>query len=270
MHQGAPGDDPNSRRAGCARASASWRRACRCRPRPRPLSNGPPLPPPRTRRAGLADTDGNRIADGLDRRLEHSSARRRDVVATFADRASAAVCARRGRRESRLGDVPPDRRVRGLPHRRADPVARAPAGRAPRRAGLRGARARRRRQRRLRRHRPPASPSVRPERASRSASRTAASTSATSSSTRRRPIAWLDLIGSKANPYDDMGHGTVVASIALGDGVGPGPIAARMKGVAPDAALSAVEGPGLDRERRRLRSRCKAIQWCAAQGQAST
>ena len=51
------------------------------------------------------------------------------------------------------------------------------------------------------------------------------------------PIPWLDLIGNKANPYDDMGHGTVVASIALGDGVGPGPIAGRMKGVAPDAAL---------------------------------
>ncbi len=60
-----------------------------------------------------------------------------------------------------------------------------------------------------------------------------------------------------------MGHGTVVASIALGDGVGPGPIAARMKGVAPDAALAAVKvldstGYGDDS------LAVQGVQWCAA------
>ena len=45
----------------------------------------------------------------------------------------------------------------------------------------------------------------------------------------------------QGEPLRRHGPGTVVASIALGDGVGPGPIAARMKGVAPDAALAAVK-----------------------------
>ena len=77
------------------------------------------------------------------------------------------------------------------------------------------------------------------------------------------PIAWLDLIGSQPNPYDDMGHGTHVASIALGDGVGPGSIADLMKGVAPDAALSAVKvldstGYGDDS------LAVQGVQWCAS------
>ena len=45
----------------------------------------------------------------------------------------------------------------------------------------------------------------------------------------KAPIGWLDLINDKPNPYDDNGHGTFVASIAVGDGVGPGPIAGQMK-----------------------------------------
>ena len=77
------------------------------------------------------------------------------------------------------------------------------------------------------------------------------------------PIPWLDLIGSKTNPYDDMGHGTHVASIALGDGVGAGPIAGRMRGVAPDASLAAVKvldetGYGDDA------LAVQGVQWCAA------
>ena len=43
------------------------------------------------------------------------------------------------------------------------------------------------------------------------------------------------------------GHGTHVASIAVGDGVGPGPIAGLMKGVAPAAAPVGRQGPRLDR-----------------------
>jgi serine protease AprX len=79
----------------------------------------------------------------------------------------------------------------------------------------------------------------------------------------KAPIGWLDLVNGKANPYDDFGHGTFVASVAVGDGVGPGPIADRMKGVAPDAALSAVKvidntGNGDDS------LEVQGIQWCAA------
>ncbi len=79
----------------------------------------------------------------------------------------------------------------------------------------------------------------------------------------KAPIGWLDLINNKPNPYDDNGHGTFVASVAVGDGVGPGPIAGQMKGVAPGAALSAVKvidntGNGPDP------LEIQAIQWCAA------
>ncbi|HEX3298763.1 MAG TPA: S8 family serine peptidase, partial [Actinomycetota bacterium] len=79
----------------------------------------------------------------------------------------------------------------------------------------------------------------------------------------KAPIGWLDLVNGKANPYDDFGHGTFVASVAVGDGVGSGPIADTMKGVAPDAALSAVKvidntGNGDDA------LEVQGIQWCAA------
>jgi serine protease AprX len=79
----------------------------------------------------------------------------------------------------------------------------------------------------------------------------------------KAPIGWLDLVNGKANPYDDFGHGTFVASVAVGDGVGSGPIADTMKGVAPDAALSAVKvidntGNGDDS------LEVQGIQWCAA------
>jgi serine protease AprX len=78
----------------------------------------------------------------------------------------------------------------------------------------------------------------------------------------KKPIGWLDLIGNKSAPYDDMGHGTKVASIALGDGVGSGPIVGLMQGVAPQAALSAVKvldwtGYGDDS------LSVQAVQWCA-------
>ena len=49
----------------------------------------------------------------------------------------------------------------------------------------------------------------------------------------KAPIPWVDDVNGRPTPYDDQGHGTHVASIAVGDGVGPGPIAGLMKGVAP-------------------------------------
>ena len=49
-------------------------------------------------------------------------------------------------------------------------------------------------------------------------------------------IVWHDFVGTAASPVDDHGHGTHVASIAVGDGVG-GPNAARLGGVAPAAGL---------------------------------
>jgi serine protease AprX len=82
----------------------------------------------------------------------------------------------------------------------------------------------------------------------------------------KAPIAWHDYIHGQANPYDDLGHGTHVASIALGDGVGTSAAAGRMKGVAPKAALSAVKviddtGFGDDAVA------VQGIEWCA--GRAS-
>ncbi len=77
----------------------------------------------------------------------------------------------------------------------------------------------------------------------------------------KAPIPWIDYINGNAAPYDDFGHGTSVASIAVGDGVG-GPIASLMKGVAPAADLSAAKvldatGNGDDS------LGVLGIQWCA-------
>jgi serine protease AprX len=79
----------------------------------------------------------------------------------------------------------------------------------------------------------------------------------------KAPIAWDDEINHRSSPYDDNGHGTSVASIAVGDGVGPGPIAGLMKGVAPQADLSAAKvldstGNGDDS------LGVLGIQWCAS------
>ena len=77
----------------------------------------------------------------------------------------------------------------------------------------------------------------------------------------KTPIPWLDLINGQSSAYDDQGHGTHVASIAVGDGVG-GSVADPMKGVAPAASLSAVKvldstGSGADS------LAVSGIQWCA-------
>ena len=49
-------------------------------------------------------------------------------------------------------------------------------------------------------------------------------------------ITFHDFVGTATTAYDDQGHGTHVASIAVGDGTG-GSLAARFGGVAPAADL---------------------------------
>lgn len=213
-------------------------------------------------RASLADRDGNRIADGLDRRLTHTGAVRRDVVVTFTDRSSMAAA------RSAVGQAHvsttfslidgfaaslTDGQIRSLSHRPG--VVRVEQNFAVHALD---------------------------EASNDDFGITAARTSfgATGAGVEicipdsgvdlgheqldsKGPIGWLDLIGSQSTPYDDMGHGTHVASIAMGDGSGPGPIADLMKGVAPGATLSAVKvldntGYGDDA------LAVQGVQWCAA------
>ncbi len=80
----------------------------------------------------------------------------------------------------------------------------------------------------------------------------------------KAPIPFLDLVNGQTTAYDDQGHGTHVASIAVGDGTG-GPIAHLFNGVAPAASLSAVKvlnasGIGEDSDV------VLGIEWCAARG----
>ena len=77
-----------------------------------------------------------------------------------------------------------------------------------------------------------------------------------------KTIVWSDFIAGAATPYDDHGHGTHVASIVVGDGVG-GPQAAQLAGVAPAAGLWAgkvLDGRGSGGESGIV----AGIQWCAA------
>ncbi len=76
-----------------------------------------------------------------------------------------------------------------------------------------------------------------------------------------KDIVWQDFVGSSTTPFDDHGHGTHVASIAVGDGVG-GASAARFGGVAPAADLWAgkvlnAQGSGSES------GIIDAIEWCA-------
>ncbi|HXF56454.1 MAG TPA: S8 family serine peptidase [Actinomycetota bacterium] len=77
-------------------------------------------------------------------------------------------------------------------------------------------------------------------------------------------VAWLDLVNGRATPYDDHGHGTHVANIAAGDGVGSSADAARYRGVAPGASVYAVKA--LDRNGSGTESQIiDGIEWCGNQ-----
>ncbi len=77
-----------------------------------------------------------------------------------------------------------------------------------------------------------------------------------------RPVTFVDFVGTSTTPYDDHGHGTHVASIALGDGTGSAS-AASYVGVAPGASLFAAKvldanGSGSDGDV------IAGVDWCAA------
>ncbi|TQV64834.1 MAG: S8 family serine peptidase [Halothiobacillaceae bacterium] len=79
-----------------------------------------------------------------------------------------------------------------------------------------------------------------------------------------RIAGFLDVINGRNSAYDDQGHGTHVASIVAGDGVG-GPDAATFHGVAPGAAIYAAKV--LDAQGSGTESQVIAgIEWCAGQG----
>lgn len=76
-------------------------------------------------------------------------------------------------------------------------------------------------------------------------------------------VAWADVINGQLNPYDDQGHGTHVASILGGDGVG-GPNASIYQGVAPGVGIAAVKV--LDSAGNGTESQViQGIDWCIAQ-----
>jgi serine protease AprX len=78
-----------------------------------------------------------------------------------------------------------------------------------------------------------------------------------------RSFVWRDFVGTGTWPYDDNGHGTHVASIAAGDGVG-GASAARYGGAAPRADLAV--GKVLARSGAGTESRViTGLDWCATQ-----
>ena len=76
-------------------------------------------------------------------------------------------------------------------------------------------------------------------------------------------VAFFDAINGLTTPYDDHGHGTHVASIAVGDGVG-GTDAAKYQGVAPGTALyvaKSLDGNGFGSDSQVI----AGVEWCAAQ-----
>jgi serine protease AprX len=77
-------------------------------------------------------------------------------------------------------------------------------------------------------------------------------------------VAWHDAINGLPSPYDDQGHGTHVAAILGGDGVG-GPNAALYRGVAPGVGIAAAKvlnsaGSGTESQV------IQGIDWCISQG----
>src|SRR5919202_553300 len=78
-----------------------------------------------------------------------------------------------------------------------------------------------------------------------------------------RSVSFHDFVNGRTTAYDDHGHGTHVAGIAAGDGVG-GADAATFTGVAPGATLYAAKvlnsaGSGSDS------NVVAGIQWCHSQ-----
>jgi serine protease AprX len=78
-----------------------------------------------------------------------------------------------------------------------------------------------------------------------------------------RPVTFRDFVGTSTQAYDDHGHGTHVASIALGDGSGgaqaPGHIGAAPAASPYAAKVLAANGSGPND------GVLAGIQWCAAQ-----
>lgn len=76
-------------------------------------------------------------------------------------------------------------------------------------------------------------------------------------------LAFADFVNGGTTPYDDNGHGTVIAGIAAGDGTGSG-LAGGFRGVAPDADLYVAKV--LDATNRgAISTIIQGIEWCAAQ-----
>ncbi len=76
-------------------------------------------------------------------------------------------------------------------------------------------------------------------------------------------VAFKDFVNGRTVAYDDHGHGTHVASIVLGDGVGTSKAAGKYRGVAPKASLYVAKvldrgGSGV------LSTVIQGVQWCAS------
>jgi serine protease AprX len=227
--------------------------------RPLDLPSGSGSSRARLQVRALVDRDGNHLADHLDGRLRHATATTRiDVVATFEERADMRPArASVGGARTTFSLIPgfaaklTAGQIRSLSHRagvvRVEPnfAIHALDDAANRDFGV--------------------------TRAQTDLAATGAGTEVCVVDTgvdvgheqldSKAPIGWVDEVNHQASPYDDNGHGTSVASIAVGDGTG-GSIASLMKGVAPQADLSAAKvldatGNGDDS------LGVLGIQWCA-------
>jgi serine protease AprX len=220
----------------------------------------PAAPAQRPPFAGLADADGNGLADVLDRRLQVAHGKTIEVIATFTDRASM-VGARGTVAAAQVSTTL--RLIDGF-------VATLTPGQIRSMAARDG----------TLRIEPNVAVHALDDAANDDFGATAARTTfgLTGAGTKicipdsgvdlgheqldsKAPIQWHDYVNGRSTPYDDMGHGTEVASIALGDGTGAS-IAGLMRGVAPGAALAAAKvidstGNGADADE------ILAIQWCA-------